>query len=582
MSAPRLSLVRSPFSIFPLLVIIVAGLVPLSLAAQPVTAEGKTLELPKITITDSAGLPELESWRYTKITGFEVLSNASDRDTKQLLADFEKFQQAVRLLWPAPLKPVAAATIILCGRDNKFDAFLPAGTTPEGSVTPSLFLRNREQVSIIVDVQAQHVTVSDPIALSATGGASVEYEVDHYRQLYREYVHYLLSQGEVRPPAWLEEGLAQIIMDIELTSRSLVYGKIDTFRGSATGGSPMEAGENDASVASAVVGEQPFNVVLQYRKFIPFAQFLSLTHDSPEARSPLGNTLWAKQAYAFVHFCLFGENLRHKEGLIAFVGRLAREPLSEALFKDCFKIGYADMEKQLRAYLRYTKHKYQQYDLKPSDRLTAATIELGAATAGQVGLVKGDALRLAGHAEAAYSEYLMAYQRGNREPAILAGLGALAPNSTLAGKFTDGAVQSGVTRPSAYVTQARLRLTEFKAEPGPDGKLTQPQVAAVLTPLFKARDYPPRLPETYETIAEVWTLSSVAPKPEHLAVLDEGVRQFPRQSDLLYRVAKLYQQAGATPTATAIIQLGLRFATDPAARARLEELLAGLPVAAKK
>lgn len=580
MNAPlRPCLVRHyPTLLLPLLL---AGLVSLSGRAAEVTTEGKTVVLPKITVTEPLELAELESWRYARITGFEVLSNASERETKRLLADFEKFQQAVRLMWPAPLKPLAAATIILCGRDNKFDAFLPATHDADYAVVPSLFLRNREQVAIIVDLQVQQVTVSDPVALLATGGTSVEYQVDHFRQLYREYVHYLLRQGEVRPPAWLEEGLAQIIMDIELTDRSLVYGKIDTFRGSATGGSPMEAGENDATVASAVVGEQPFNVVLQFRKFIPFGQFLSLTHESPEARNPLGNNLWAKQAYAFVHFCLFGENLRHKDALIAFVGRLTREPLSEALFRDCFKVGYTDMEKQLRAYLRYTKHKYQQYALQPADRLTATAIELDAASPAQVGLIKGDALRLAAHQSASQNEYHAAYQRGSREPALLAGLGALADNPTVARKFTDEAVRAGVTRPSAYVAQAKMRLAEFKADPGPDGKLTERQVSAVLTPLFKARDYPPRLPETYETIAEVWSLSSASPKPEHLGVLDEGVRQYPRNSDLLYRTARLYQQAGAAPTAASICQLGLRFTADPAARSRFEELLAALSPAAR-
>ncbi len=581
MSIPKIRATRRMVVTVLLLQLVFVGLTPLPAQAAPQTADGKTVELPKMTVTDVAGLPELESWRYTRITGFEVLSNAPDRETKRLLADFAKFQQAVHLIWPAPLKPLSAASIILCGRQNKFDAFWPAGTTVEGAVVPSLFLRNREQVAIVVDLQAQQVTVSDPVALLATGGASVEYQVDHYRQLYREYVHYLLSQGEVRPPAWLEEGLAQIIMDIDLTDRSLIYGKIDTYRGSATGGSPLEADADDATVSSAIVGEQPFNVVLQTHRFVPFGQFLALTHDSPEARSPLGNTLWAKQAYAFVHFCLFGENLRHKEALITFVGRLAREPLSEALFKDCFKIGYAAMEKQLRAYLRYTKHKYQKYDLQATDRLSAASIELSAATATQVGVIKGDALRLARHPDAALSDYLLAYRRGSHEPALLAGLAAVETNPALARNFTDEAVKSGVNRPSAYVAQARLRLADFKADPGPDGKLTSVQVSSVLTPLFKARDYPPRLPETYETIAEVWAQSAVAPKPEHLGVLDEGVRNFPRDSDLLYRTAKLYQQAGAAPTAASIARLGLRHATDPAAKSRLEELLATLPAAGK-
>jgi hypothetical protein len=126
-----------------------------------------------------------------------------------------------------------------------------------------------------------------------------------------------------------------------------------------------------------------------------------------------------------------------------------------------------------------------------------------------------------------------------------------------------------------------MRLAEFKADPGPDGKLTSVQMSAVLTPLFKARAMMPPLPETYETIAEAWSVSAVAPKLELLGVLDEGVRRFPRDSELLYRTAKLYQQAGAAASAGAIIKLGLRFATDPAAKARLEELLATLPTAGK-
>lgn len=547
-----------------------------SLAAEPVT-EGQTVKLPTMTVTDSAALPELESWHYGRITGFEVLSNASENETRKLLADFQKFQQAVQLMWPAPIKPLAAASMVLCGRGNQYDRFVSRTATADAAVVPSLFVRNREQVAIIVDLQTEQLSINDPTALINTGAATVDYQVDHYRQLYREYVHYLLSQGEVRPPAWLEEGLAQIIMDIELREKTLIYGKIDSHRGEATGGSPLEAEENDASVAGAVVGEQPFNVVLQRRKFIPFGQFLALTHDAPEAKNPLGNNLWAKQAYAFVHFCLFGENLRHKEALTTFVGRLTREPLSEALFKDCFKIGYTDMEKQLRAYLRHTKHKYQQYNLQPDDRLKADAIELTDATATHVGLLKGDALRLTGQPGAALAEYRMAYLRGSRDPALLAALGQTESDASVARRHLDDAIKAGTNRPSAYVAQARLRLADFQTDPGPDGKLTNTQVAAVLTPLFKARSFSPPLPETYATIAAAWKLSSVAPKPEHLAVLDEGIRRFPRDTNLIIETVELYRLAGAPANATAVGQVGLRFATEPASRARLEQILATLP-----
>jgi hypothetical protein len=554
-----------------------AGLSPwLALAADSQPPAEPVLELPKLTINDRAPLPELESWRYTRIASFEVLSNASDSETKKLLADFQKFQRAVSLAWPAPTKSLAAATLILCGRNKKFDDFLPANLRQGESPNPSLFLRNREQVAIVADLEARRVEISDPVASLAANAPSVEYEIDTYRQLYREYVRYLLSQGDGSRPAWLEEGLAQIVMDIELTDQALILGKIETYRGSAIGGSPVAAEDTDATVASAVVGEQPFNMVLQYRSLLPFDQFFKITAEDEEARHPLGNTLWAKQAYAFVHFCLFGEKLQYKEALATFVTRLAHEPVSEDLFQQCFHISYAEMKKELRSYILHTRHKYQKYPIKDGNGATAATIALTEASAAQVGLLKGDAFRLAAQPEAAFNEYRMAYVRGARDAALLAGLADTQSDPALARRFNDEAVRNGVTRPSIYVTQARTRLAEFKADPGLDGKLTPTQMTAVLTPLFKARSLPSPLPETYELIAEAWAASSVPPKPDHLGVLDEGVRRFPGDSELIHRTAKLYEQAGLVPTALAITRLGLRFATDPAAKTRLDELQAAL------
>lgn len=539
---------------------------------------GPILELDKLTVTESAALPELEQWSHTRVGNFDVLTCGSEKDAKRLLADFQKFQQAVRLVWPVPVKPLAASTLLLCGENNRFDGFVPKDLkTDDDAIIPSLFLRNREQIAIVVDTQATRLGISDAMATLNASTSGAEYEVDHYRQLYREYVHYLLSQSEARPPVWLKEGLAQIIMDVELTDKNLIYGKVNSFKGETSGVSPLEAAAEDATFSNAIVGEQPFNVVLQYRRLIPLGEFFAVSQDAPEVRSPLGNNLWAKQAYAFVHYCMFGANLRHKDALTAFVSRLAQEPLSEPLFKDCFKTDYKGMVSEIEAYLRHTRHKYQQYPLQAGDRLKADDIELTAATATQVGLFKGDAYMLAGHPEAAYSEYRNAYRRGSRDPALLAGLAATGPNPELAAKVTDEAVKAGTNRPSAYVRQARNRLAAFQADPGPDGKLTQQQLAAVLSPLFKARTLPPPVPELYETIAEAWALSSVAPKPEHLAVLDEGVRRFPRDSALLHQTALLYRQIGSATTASAIAKVGLRFSTEPADRAKFEELIASLP-----
>jgi len=245
----------------------------------------ETVKLPILTVTDSPDLPPPESWRYTRVGTFEVLSNASDRATRDLLADFAKFTQAISLVWPAPARPIAASTIILCGKGGKFDAFPPAGTVKGDAIVPSLFLRNREQVAIVVDVEADRVAI-DPNNLTISNAGSAEYEVDHYKQLYREYVRYLISQSQARPPIWLEEGLAQIIMDIELNDDSLVYGKINTLKGAESGGESADSDGTDPTAnTDAVVGEQPFNVVLQHRKLIPLGEFFALTAGDPATQN---------------------------------------------------------------------------------------------------------------------------------------------------------------------------------------------------------------------------------------------------------------------------------------------------------
>lgn len=548
--------------------------------AEDLKVEGKTVELPDFTVTDSRVLPEAPPWSYGRVGRFDVLSSASERTTRKLLADFQRFQQALALLWPAPPRPLASTTLVLCARDGEFASLLPSGTA-KADQPPSRLLRDRESLAIGVNLAAERLLVTDPTALAATGATSVELDIDHAQLLYREYIFSLLNQTEVRPPAWMAEGLAQIVMDAEVTDRWLIYGKIDTFKGSATGGTGTGADDTDASAnGTAVVGEQPFNVVLRHRQLMPLPEFFAVTADAPAARAPLGNNLWAKQAYLFVHFCLFGENLRYRDAITQFVGRLAREPLSEQLFRDCFKVGYAQMEEELRAYLRHVRHKYQTYDIKPTDRLDPKTIELVSASPTQIGVLLGDAQRLAGRLDQAEATYREAYLRGSRAPALLAGLAvteAAAGHADRAAKFLDAACAAHVARPSAHAALARRRLNEALAHPaGAEGKLDAAQVAAVLGPIFEARQYPPLIAENYHVAADVWAASATPPKIGNLAVLDEGLKAFPRDSALVLKGARLYASVGANDIASSIARMGLRFATDPGAQRDFETLLSRL------
>ncbi|SDS51307.1 hypothetical protein [Opitutus sp. GAS368] len=567
-----------------------SGLALSAPSASPETA-GEVVKLPDVSVTDVRLPPPPESWQYVRLEdGTEVLSNAAEGASKRLLRDFQIFQQALEVVWPQPQRAGAPArTLILCGRRNKFSDFAAPADASADTGSTSLFLRNREQATIIVDLQASVITLNGQT--DDAGNSTTNFEVDPYKQLYREYVRYLLSQGDVPPPAWVQEGMAQIVMAMEFTPKWIIFGRVDSsaYQPAQPAAIPDGAAPDDGSAAEDVpaltsVGDRPFNVALQRRALIPLDQFFAITADSNEARNPLGNNRWAKQAYAFVHLCLFGENGRFKEAYTNFTQRLAKEPVSEALFRECFKMSYKQMLNELRGYIDFTNHTSTTYTLKAgAPPLGGGPIVMREATDAEVGRIKGDAQRLAGRANDALATYTGSYARGAREPAFLAAYGVAASQAgenDRARAALEAAVKAGVRRPAAYVELARLRLAAAKARPAAaGGRLDAPQINSVLEALMPARRLGPPLPETYETAGETWLACVSLPPKDHLAVLMEGVKLFPRDAALYYALAEIYHRAGDSPTAAKVAQAGLALGTDAAGKARLEQLLASLPPA---
>ena len=550
------------------------------------------IELPAYTVTDSRELPPPEKWSYTRIEGFEVLSSASERATKNLLRDFQRYSLAIGLVWPGVQRPTAVpAALIICGRGGKFERFMPKGVKRSDRAMASWSLRDREQSAIVIDFESKVINLATPegdaaVAAAPTadangnaigGGGDPGFEVDAYRQLYREYIRFLLAGVQPRAPAWLEEGLAQIFMAMEVTDRRITVGQVED---------PNLISAEQAALNQLGTGgvapqqDRDFNAALARRALMPMAELFAVPAESSVARNPLGST-WAKQCYAFVHWGLYGNAGKHQRKFITFITRLAKEPLSEALFKECFKKSYRDMELEIRGYVDFTVHKIAGVEAAKGTKLPEPPpFELREATQPEIGRLIGDTMRLAGHDDAARLALIAPYIRGERDPQLLAALGLLEHkrgDDARAKKFLEAAASGRALRPRAYVELAQLRLADAVAQPAAGGKLSAEQAASVLTPLFTARDQPPRLPELYETIAEVWDRCVVTPSGGNLAVLDEGVRTFPRNATLVYRTAALKVRAGFGAEAESLIMLGLRVAADGEMRQKFEKLKASLP-----
>ena len=507
--------------------------------------EGPIIELPKFEVTDSRLLPPPEKWYYAEIPGFEILSSLSKRATQRFVNDFLLLQAAMNVIMPGlRAGPIEVPTsLILTGRGDDFDRFMPSDRGDDRYRTNTLFFRDDERGAIVVDFQLAELLLEDSTTL----------ESDPYRGFYREYFRFIIRRNTTqKPPAWFEEGLVQLFASIEFQKKWVNFAMIgDGFGGERTG---------------------DFNRILHRRGMLSMADLLA----DPPRRT---GTFWNAQAYAFVHMCLYGRNQKYQRAFLEFVTRLSREPLSEELFKECFKIDYKKMALELRGYVDFTDHKYMQFAAKKGQSLPdPPPFELRDAPDAVVGRIKGEAFRLGGHGEAAHNALIAPFIRGERDPRLLAALGLdekIAGHDDRARKFLEAASTAKVDRTRAYLELARLRLDAVRAKPAlANGMLDSAQVTSVLTPLFIARKTPPPMAEVYALIAETWTISGAAPQQEHVDVVLEGVRKFPRDTALVMAATMLTAKRGFPDRAGDLARLGARVAKDSGEKNRFEMLAA--------
>ncbi len=548
----------------------VAGFLPL--AAQEAINE-EPVVLPEYSVTAERELPPPEQWFYARIDGFEVLSNSSEGATKQLLKEFQHFAFALDQVWPGMRANNAVpAALIICGRKEKFEEFLPDNLRQTERATITFHRRDREQAVIVLDAQTKTLNLVTGEAVDETS-INPGFAVDSYQQLRREFLRYLLAGMDAPPPPWFAEGVSQLFMSMRITETEISVGRVEN---------PNLVADREGTRAGATpVYDRDFNAALAGRALLPMAEMFAVTADSATAQNPL-NSAWAKQCYAFVHWGLYGDLGRNQKEFLTFVRRLGREPLGEAMFKECFKQSYDGMLFSLRTHIDYTRSKVAGVRAAKGEKIPLPPAPaIREATEAEIGRLKGDALRLAGHPGKARTVLVTSYRRGERDPNLLAALGLaeLAVGDVArARKFLEAAAAGNAVRPRAYVELARLRLVEGRAKPeGRDGKLNAVQLGRVLEPLYVARGQTPPLSDAYELMAEAWGAGAVAPTADHLGVVEEGVRQFPRDAALVYGAAELRAKSGFLAEAHALVRLGLRVTNDAPMRARFEQLHRSLP-----
>lgn len=552
-----------------------AGLVP-AFCAEPAPANGpstapETVELPKFVVEDTRLIPAPESWDYLAIPGYEILSSVSRRETKLFVRELDEMQQVLAHLWPSVLKVPTGSpvTVLLCDKVDCFKDYMPKDKKDEASAHNQVLVYNSVGATLVIDFAKTALTSSadDPrLAMIQNLGDSVgmtdeprpgELENDPLAAVRDGYLRLLLHKGgasaKTGMPAWLVEGMVQIIGAVDFTQKTVEIGRI----GSESGPRPKD-----------------FNVMLATRKLLPMDQLFAGKPTAPELE-----LTWESQCYAFVHMCLFGEKLKYRAPLVLFSERLNKEGLSEDLFRQCFGEGYKDMQERLRAYTYYARHQYNRYDPKGAPVYVKREIpEPQPATAAQVGRLRGEALCIIGEESSGLGFLIAPYQAGERDPELLASIGLAETRvgrTERARKFLEAAAKGGCKRAEAYLNLAQLRLDQAMMGRN-NQKLTRRELDLVLPLLRRGVEVQPNYPAQVEFLAQLLQGTAEPPTRADFDFLVQAAGPFSARPAMVFQVASVAVAGGFTQEAGEWIAQGEKLTRDPRGLAHFQKLRAQL------
>ncbi len=452
---------------------------------RPVLAADRVVMLPPIFVEESQFPPP--RWRYVKLRGMEFLSCCDDATTGELVERVYHLNQRLAAFLPAEfrLRLSAPITFVLYGETQHpvdFKEMIAALQHPAGEAAA---------------LEAMTIRYLPNFRLSARDEMAVFY-IPGSNFTGIGYIH--LDEGFIRSamagrtpplPPWFVEGMMALYQNSSLEDEDLYAAK-------------FPFGSAQISLPNELFGSETkrlFDADPNWKtKLLPVAELFSSPPPGNNAgpdpnRNPAGDTAkdiryarWWSQSALFVHWALSNGDDQSRAALWIFAQRAGEQPVTEAMFKEFFGLGYAEMDRRLADYLpKAVRAPIRVYsDVVPE----LQPFSLRMATDAETSRIKGNVERLeVPYVRSKYpaltSKYLdqarrtlrRAYDRGARDPGLLEVMGLCecdAGDDASARPFLEAAARSGAVRPRAYYELARIRLQALRAGRSRDATSARP------------------------------------------------------------------------------------------------------------
>jgi len=505
-------------------------------------------------------LPEPEEWLYCRFDGFELISNVNVELIKAFVKDIRMHREAMQVVRPVKCPPSIENVIILCAKRKDYLQLLGEEYIHK-NLPVTVLNRDFERNYYIVDFETQYVQF-DGIATRLEDRTRVkEMKVDPIRGIVRQLLlgsYKINSIGD--EPAWFVEGTCQLMMDLEVKPDEIRYGRIDNRKNglvSLDSGVNLDAEERIVDIAKEFsrmksnevmfynggrrneyeyVGDRPFHTVLRNEKLMPLEDLFSRKISPYSDDYPDQNTLWEKECYAFVYMCEFAFKGKYRDSIKGLLDELRQEEMSEQLFQKHFQVGYDEMLKIMKTYLRRPHGRYNIYKLERDSEIFVDEVYLSIATQSDVARIKGNAKRLAGRNDEALEEFRIAYDRGERDLRLLECLGI---QEFEVGRYDrcrgllETALLNGSRRPLVWICFANLRIYDLETTNEVCNTTLHESTEDILKLILFARSLEPSLPDVYKAAARLLNFCSQEVRDVVMELIHEGKTMYPDDEFLM-------------------------------------------------
>lgn len=511
-------------------------------------------------------------WVYAESNGTEILSLCSDAATRAFISILRGRNALLNDTLPAYLRGELAAPAYVVLYDSEDTEVTRRGMLRRQYVLPETGgeLSRRKPPETPQTIWAQDRDFS---ALSA----NLRFGPPHDETLSRRWpysvttaMRFVLERQYPQLAPWLVEGLEGHLRECTWLDRDNAFELAPLPWVSATATRTLLRGSKEPV------------------RMLPLALLFSDgPGEHPRERNDTYSTYEAGAAL-FVRWALENNFREHREAFWRFAMRAADEPVTEELFQEHFGLSFAGAEEKLRAYLPIAVR--DEVTVTLPRRWNSGRVAFRDATENEIGRIKAEWERLQARLyvqkkdagsrkemlDRARRTARRGFEQGRSDPRIVGLRGLIevdAGDLASARQYLEEAARGDVARPGVYLELARLRLANALENPGtPFGTLSAGQLNGILEALATARTQVPLMADVYALMAEACRQSSALADRQYLAMLAEGVRLFPRNSDLVCRVAELHAAIGFRREAAEMVLHSLSLGPEPADRERLEAL----------